>query len=38
VYTLILDEVDRWGGDCVKFAGDAILFAWTVTEALGSDR
>ena len=22
--------MDKWGGDCIKFAGDAILFCWPV--------
>lgn len=30
VYSLIVDEVDRFGGDCIKFSGDAILFCWAV--------
>ena len=36
VFTLILDEVDRWGGDCVKFAGDALLCCWPVTGSLSA--
>jgi class 3 adenylate cyclase len=37
VYALLLVEADKWGGDAVKFAGDAILFCWPVTAASSSE-
>ena len=32
LYTLILEEANEWGGDCVKFAGDAILFCFVAND------
>jgi len=32
VYALLLGAANQWGGDAVKFAGDAILFCWTVSD------
>jgi class 3 adenylate cyclase len=32
VYALLLGAANQWGGDAVKFAGDAILFCWSVSD------
>ena len=32
IYTKMMTEFKRWGGDCVKFSGDALLVMFEIYE------
>jgi hypothetical protein len=38
MYASILSEADKWGGDCIKFAGDAVLFCWPIHAEEGTEE